>query len=63
MPHMNGIEAFEKLRKMNVKIPVIAQTAYAFADEYKKIMAEGFTDYIAKPINAKDLFKLIRKYL
>ena len=63
MPNMNGIEAFEKLREMDVKIPVIAQTAYAFADEYRKIMAEGFTDYIAKPINAKDLFKLISNYL
>ena len=62
MPRMNGIEALEELKKTDLKIPVIAQTAYAFADEISKIKANGFSDYIAKPINAKDLFTLINKY-
>jgi len=63
MPEMNGIEALKELQKRNVKIPVIAQTAYAFSDEIKKIMDAGFSDYIPKPIDAHELFALITKYL
>ncbi len=63
MPHLNGIEALEELKKLDIQIPVIAQTAYAFADEIRKIKAKGFTDYIAKPINANDLFALINRYM
>jgi signal transduction histidine kinase/ligand-binding sensor domain-containing protein/CheY-like chemotaxis protein len=63
MPRMNGIESLVELKKLGIKIPVIAQTAYAFADEIRKIKAEGFTDYIAKPINPNELFGLLHKYL
>jgi CheY-like chemotaxis protein len=63
MPEMNGIEAFRKLQKLNIQVPVIAQTAYAFSDEMRKIRAAGFTDYISKPINAKELYKMISKHI
>lgn len=63
MPEMNGIEALRELRKMHIKIPVVAQTAYAFTDEVRKIKDAGFTDYISKPINAQELFSIISKHL
>ncbi len=63
MPEMDGMEALSELRKKDLTVPVIAQTAYAFSDEVKKIREAGFHDYIAKPINSNDLFRLLYKYL
>ncbi|MBA7519305.1 Sensor histidine kinase RcsC [subsurface metagenome] len=63
MPVMNGIESLKELKKNNIQVPVIAQTAYAFSDEIRKIRAAGFSDFISKPISAKDLFVLLNKYL
>jgi len=63
MPRMNGIDALKLLKASGVKIPVIAQTAYAFSDEIKAIKASGFTDYITKPINADDFFRLLRLHI
>ncbi len=62
MPVMNGIEALNELKKRKIKIPVIAQTAYAFSDEMKKIIEAGFTDYIVKPIKPDDLFEILNKH-
>ncbi|MUP38605.1 response regulator [Labilibaculum euxinus] len=63
MPVMNGFEAMNKIRKTHPSIPVIAQTAYAMAEEREKCIAAGCTDYISKPINAALLLEKIRKYL
>ena len=42
MPNMDGIEALDEIRKMNFRIPVIAQTAYALSNEVMKLKNEGF---------------------
>ncbi|MBN2523143.1 MAG: response regulator [Bacteroidales bacterium] len=63
MPVMNGMEALKELRKLKIKIPVIAQTAYAFSDEIRKIKDVGFIDFISKPIASKDLYNLVAKHL
>ncbi|HEX2936398.1 MAG TPA: ATP-binding protein [Bacteroidales bacterium] len=63
MPVMNGLEALSQIKQRNISIPVIAQTAYAFADEIVKIREAGFADYISKPILPKDLYALILKYV
>ncbi len=63
MPVMNGIEALKELQKLKIDIPVIAQTAYAFSNEIRKIRDVGFDDFISKPIAAKDLYSLISKHM
>jgi len=63
MPVMNGFEAINKIRKTHPAIPIIAQTAYAMAEEREKCISVGCNDYISKPINTQLLFKKIRKYL
>lgn len=63
MPIMNGFEAIYKIRETHPTIPVIAQTAYAMAEEREKCISVGCDDYISKPINAQLLLKKIRKYL
>lgn len=52
MPHMDGYEATKEIRKISSDVPIIAVTAFAFASDKEKILANGFEGYIAKPINA-----------
>ena len=62
MPGMNGIEATREIRKLNVEIPIIAQTAYAFVGDKEMALEAGCNDYIAKPINKERMLGIIRKY-
>ena len=60
---MNGYEATKEIKKINHKIPIIAQTAYAFVEEREKCIQVGCDDYITKPINKLYLIEVIEKYL
>lgn len=60
MPIMNGYEATEKIREMGYNNPIIAQTAYASADDRSKVNESGFTAYLSKPINQKNLLEIIK---
>jgi CheY-like chemotaxis protein len=60
MPVMDGFEATKEIRKLNDKIPVIAQTAYAYKRE--DCIAGGFTDYISKPFTKDNLIQLLKNH-
>ena len=55
LPSMDGYEATRRIRKFNKKVKIIAQTAYAFADDQEKAIQAGCDDYIAKPLAIDDL--------
>ena len=63
MPVMDGIEAAILIKQIRPKLPIIAQTAYAFIEEKQKILSAGFDDYISKPYDTKIMNALIDKYL
>jgi len=63
MPEMDGLEATTEIRKMDNGIPIIVQTAYAFASDRKKSMDAGATDVLVKPIMSSVFKKSISKYL
>jgi len=63
MPILNGIEATQQIRKFNSKIPIIAQTAYAMAEEKTKILKAGCSSYLTKPIMEDALNRVIAKYI
>lgn len=62
MPDMDGIDAAIELRKLNPQIPIIAQTAFALEEEKMRCMEAGFSGYITKPINRKELLSLIQSF-
>lgn len=63
MPEMDGYTATEKIRHdLNLQIPIIAMTAHALAGEKEKCLGTGMDDYISKPLNEEELYKLINKY-
>ncbi len=63
MPITNGYEATQKIKKFRASLPIIAQTAYAFANDRQKALDAGCDSYIMKPILDQDLYKIIEKYL
>ncbi|MBF0466729.1 MAG: response regulator [Nitrospirae bacterium] len=67
MPRMDGLEATRYIRsskdcEINKNVPIIAMTAHALKGDKEHCLEAGVTDYIAKPFNADDLYKLIDKY-
>lgn len=64
MPDMDGIETIHILKKLDgFKVPpVIALTANLVTGLKEKYLKEGFDDYLSKPIDTKDLNKIITKY-
>ncbi len=62
-PDMSGLEAVKQIRKLNKKIPIIAQTAYALEGDKEKAIEAGCNDYISKPTSRSDLEKIVYKYI
>lgn len=63
MPEMDGYMATEKIRyDLHLNLPIIAMTAHALAGEKEKCLGAGMDDYISKPINEEQLYKLIHKH-
>ena len=63
MPQMNGLEATQQIRQFNKDVIIIAQTAFAFAEDSEIAIEAGCNDYISKPINSTFLYELIKKHL
>ncbi len=64
MPKMSGTEAFHELEKIpGFNVPVIALTANALTGMKEKYLSEGFSDYLAKPINKDELNRIINTFL
>ena len=63
MPEMGGIEAAQALRKkLGDKCPLlVALTANAFAGAREEYLAQGFDDYLSKPILPPALGALISR--
>jgi CheY-like chemotaxis protein len=63
MPVLNGFEASAIIKKENPDIRIIAQTAFSNPDDRKKCLDSGCDEYLKKPIDYKQLFSAILKYL
>ena len=67
MPVMDGTETLRRLRAQEHSAssgsPVICLTADALSGARERYLAEGFTDYLSKPINSHELMKLLMEYL
>ena len=64
MPEMDGVETTQLIRKFNPVHPIIiAQSANVLADAQKLFAQAGMNDFIAKPIDVRDMAEKIRKWL
>jgi two-component system cell cycle response regulator DivK len=56
---MSGIDTFNKIRKLDADIPIIAMTAFAMEHDEKKFIDLGFSSYISKPISIDKFLETI----
>jgi len=67
MPVMDGYEATKQIRQLEetlkTHIPIIAVTAHAMQGDNLKCFDAGMDNYIAKPIDTKQLISELNKYL
>lgn len=67
MPEMNGYEATRVIRSQTrqdaARIPIIAMTANAFAEDIKSALEAGMNAHIAKPLDVEVLRKTIGRVL
>ncbi len=64
MPKLSGVETLKELKKIeDFKIPVVALTANAISGMREKYIADGFDDYLSKPISSSELEDILIKYL
>lgn len=62
MPLMDGKECMTRIREMGIKTPIIVVTADVADNPYDRYMRMGFDDFVAKPIDREELFRVTEKY-
>ncbi len=67
MPDKDGIETLHEMRERkdapNLQTPVICLTANAISGAREKYLAEGFDNYLTKPIDSVKLEEMLIEYL
>jgi CheY-like chemotaxis protein len=67
MPVMNGYEAARAIRAMDreytKKLPIVAMTANAFAEDVHASVGAGMNAHISKPIDLDTLAKILQKWV
>jgi CheY-like chemotaxis protein len=63
---MDGIETTARIRAMGGKyelLPIIALTANTIHGEREMFLANGFNDFLSKPVNIGELIRIIENWL
>lgn len=64
MPELNGIETTNRIRtQLEMKLPIIAFTAFNQTSEKRACLEAGMDAYLAKPVNENELLRLLNFYL
>ena len=63
MPVMDGYEATTALRQEGYTGWIVALTAHAMASDRQKCLNAGCNDYATKPIQRKEFFATLAKYI
>ncbi len=74
MPEMDGYEATREIRKVEKnnsgpdpagsnRVPIVALTAHAVKDVFRKSLEAGMDDYLTKPVRKKSLLSMVDKWV
>jgi PAS domain S-box-containing protein len=61
MPVMDGYTAINLIREANIKIPIVAQTAYI--DDRDKAISAGCDGFISKPFDKKKFLEVLSEFI
>ncbi len=63
MPELDGWQTTRRLREQGVKIPIVALTAAAMADEREACRIAGMDDYLSKPFRPLELQTMVSNWI
>ncbi|MFG0266427.1 MAG: PAS domain-containing protein, partial [Rhodopirellula sp. JB055] len=63
MPELDGMGAVHELRNRGIELPVIALTADAMKGTRRRLISEGFDEYLSKPLKVNRLLRIAKGLL
>lgn len=63
MPGMDGHEFFTALKQALPSVPVIILTGHGSVETYLKSLSLGLSDYVSKPVEPKELDRIVKAAL
>jgi len=63
LPGMDGVEALHRIRKENLKLPVLILTARSAVDDKVEGLKAGADDYLTKPFNLEEFLLRVKRML
>lgn len=65
LPGINGFEVLWRLRQLQggAKVPILAVTASVMDHDRRRIMEAGFDAYVPKPVNIRELLRILNRML
>ena len=63
MPIMDGYVLARTLRDQDIKLPIVALTAHALAEDRQKCLDAGCDDYLSKPVDKQSLLTVCAKWM
>jgi PAS domain S-box-containing protein len=63
MPRKTGSQSRKSIRREGIKTPIIALTANAMKGDREKCLAQGFDEYLSKPIDRDQLIEILQRFL
>lgn len=62
MPRMSGLELAKKLRRENIKAPIIICSMDCYDDNFRLNALEYVNDFLTKPISHKEILSIVNKW-